>query len=74
MSVERANLGLDPGLAEGGNILSGVPVQQQLIVDQLVGGRWIGLVFGQFVLGQGMRKTPGAKYFVITVGDNFFFA
>ena len=53
------DLWLDPGLAEGGKILAGIAIKEQLIVDELV--RNVGIVAGdgECVLGQRLRRKIG---------------
>jgi len=43
------DFGLDPGSAEGGEILLGVAVEDELIVDGLIDGLRVLLCFGELV-------------------------
>jgi hypothetical protein len=65
---QLADFGLHPCLAECGEILARIPIQQQFIMYQLVGGSALDSLLRKLILGDGLRNEPGASHFTGRLG------
>ena len=76
---DAADFGLDPGGAEGGEILPRVAVEDELIVDGLVDGLRVLLVYGELVglilvvqdFGLELAGRAGFEFFGVVQGHGF---
>ena len=62
---EGVDLRLLPGLTERGQVLTGVAIEQQLVVDDLIGEVGQGLVLREAVLGEGLGERRGREENVV---------
>src|SRR5208282_1556085 len=61
-------------LAERGKILARISIEQQFVMNQLIGGVRVGFLLGKLVFRQWMRKKAAAENLLVKIGENLFLA